>query len=418
MLAIPLRWWGFMKNLATPAFAIFDDYRPNVTVAVVVRWVLLGTWLFVLHYRTEQDTTWVALNGIAAGLVALNAYASWRIVTGRSITWLFAFALGVADLTVITAALFITEGFQNPYFVFYYPALLGLSIMSPARLAFAVALVVIGLYFLMALVVSPTLINAMEQEKWLVVRTLTMAGMVVAGTLIVRWERSRRREAVAAERLKSEENLELQKKAQQAEMAALEERSRISREIHDGIAQSIYMLSLNLETSAELARKKPVNFEDRLKKLVGLSKETLLEVRHYIFDLKPYLAGEKGVASMVENQIREFNTIAGVPTDLEIKGDEHQVPTPVATCLYRVTQEALSNALKHSQASKVRVLLEFEPEVVQLLVQDDGQGFDSNGNHSGHGLNNMRQRAEELGGTYDLTSTPGNGTQVTVRLSC
>ena len=255
MLAIPLRWWGFMKNLATPAFAIFDDYRPNVTVAVVVRWVLLGTWLFVLHYRTEQDTTWVALNGIAAGLVALNAYASWRIATGRSITWLFAFALGVADLTVITAALFITEGFQNPYFVFYYPALLGLSIMSPARLAFAVALVVIGLYILMALVVSPTLINAMEQEKWLVVRTLTMAGMVVAGTLIVRWERSRRREAVAAERLKSEENLELQKKAQQAQMAALEERSRISREIHNGIAQSIYMLSLNLETSAELARK-------------------------------------------------------------------------------------------------------------------------------------------------------------------
>ena len=144
----------------------------------------------------------------------------------------------------------------------------------------------------------------------------------------------------------------------------------------------------------------------------------MLEVRHYIFDLKPYLAGEKGVASMVESQIREFNTIAGVPTDLEIKGDEHKVPTPVATCLYRVTQEALSNALKHSQASKVRVLLEFEPEVVQLLVQDDGQGFDSNGNHSGHGLNNMRQRAEELGGTYDLTSTPGNGTQVTVRLSC
>lgn len=83
-----------------------------------------------------------------------------------------------------------------------------------------------------------------------------------------------------------------------------------------------------------------------------------------------------------------------------------------------MTQEALSNALKHAQASKVHVLLEFEPEVVQLLVQDDGQGFDSNGNHSGHGLNNMRQRAEELGGTYDLTSTPGNGTQVTVRLSC
>ena len=269
--------------------------------------------------------------------------------------------------------------------------------MSPVRVGVPVATVVIALYISMAFTVSPTLIWDQEQEKWLVVRILTMVGIVAAGTLITGWERSRRQEAVAAEHHKAEENLELERKAQRAELAALEERSRIAREIHDGIAQSIYMLSLNLETCVELAEQQPQGLKGRLGNLVNLSKETLLEVRHYIFDLKPYLAGEKGIANMVENQVREFNTVSGVRTTLDTKCEPHQVSVPVATCLYWVTQEALANAFKHARASEVRVLLEFDSGGVRLLVQDDGEGFDGEASVSGHGLHNMRQRAEELG---------------------
>jgi two-component system sensor histidine kinase DegS len=236
--------------------------------------------------------------------------------------------------------------------------------------------------------------------------------------LITDWERTRRREAVAAERQRSEENLELQRRAQQAELAALEERSRIAREIHDGIAQSIYMLSLNLETSADLAQQQGQGLEKRLKGLVDLSKETLLEVRHYIFDLKPYLAGEKGLASMVENQVREFKTVSGVPTTLETRGEERPVPVPVATCVYRVTQEALANAFKHSQATSVRVLLEFAADGVKLMMEDNGQGFDARKPTAGQGLHNMPQRAEELGGTFSLNSSPGKGTRIAMALPC
>ncbi len=205
---------------------------------------------------------------------------------------------------------------------------------------------------------------------------------------------------------------------EKTELAAQEERSHIAREIHDGIAQSVYMLSLQLETCAELAAQQRPGLKERLDRLVLLSKQTLLEVRHYIFDLKPYLAGEKGVTAMIESQVREFGKVAGISATLETKGSERQVPVPVATCLYRVAQEALANAYKHAGASRVGVSLDFQPGAVRLDIQDDGQGFDAAAVEQGHGLGNMRRRAEELGGAFDLKSAPGLGTRVSISLPC
>ncbi len=408
-----------MTGQATPSFAVFDDYRPTATIVVVVRWVLLLAWFAMLHYRlAERDSTWIILNTMAVAVSPLNGYATWLILRRRRITWRLALALSIADLVVITGGLYIRGGLGNDYYVFYYPALLGFSFIFPGRASFGALAVVIALYVAMALTISPTLSTAQGQEKVLFIRLITMLGMVTAGTLINGWERSRRREAVAAERRQARENLELQRKAQQAELVALEERSRLSREIHDGIAQSIYMLNLQLETCVELAERRREDLTQRLSSLVVLSKETLLEVRHYIFDLKPYLEGKKGIAGMVENQVREFNNVAGVPATAETDGEEFPVPAAVATCLYRVTQEALSNTFKHAAASRVSVRLSFEERGVSLVVEDDGRGFDSSGSTPGHGLPNMRQRAEELGGTLDLYSAPGEGTRVALEVPC
>ncbi len=407
-----------MAEEVAPRFAIFDDYRPTVTIAVVFRWVGLAAYFAMTNERSPMDATHIYLNLLGGGLVAQNAYVTWQILQHRPITWRHALALSVADLSVITVALFIRLGFQNDFFVFYYPALLGFSLMFPGRPSFAGLAIVIGLYILMAFTVSPTLNVDLLQEKVLVVRVVTMIGIVVGGTLINGWERSQRLEAVAAERRTAEENLELQKRTQQAELAAVEERSRIAREIHDGIAQSMYMLSLHLETCADLAQGGRKGLTERLASLVALSKMTLLEVRHYIFDLKPYLEGEKGMASMVENQVREFNKVSGIQASLNSSGEERQVPASVATCLYRVTQESLANVFKHAHASQVRVLLEILPDGVQLTVRDDGQGFHTASAASGHGLPNIRQRVEELGGEFNLQSSPAEGTKVAVRLPC
>ena len=409
-----------MGEGASPPFTIFDDYRYSQRIAVVVRWILLALYLSMLNYRTDDSViTLASLNGMGVALGGLNGYVHWRIWKGRPINGAYALALSATDLAIITAGIGVTSRFDNTFFVFYYPALLGLALVFPSRrLSFTIATLVAIAYATLSIALEPGVSYAATEEKALIVRITTMFGVVAAGNLLARIEITRRREAVKAERVQSQRNLELQKKAQNAELAAVEERSRIAREIHDGIAQSIYMLSLNLETCADLARRQRHDLKERLEKSVDLSKETLLEVRHYIFDLKPYLAGEKGIASMVENQVREFKTVSGVPTTLDTHGDERQVPVPVATCLYRVTQEALANAFKYARASEVTVLLEFHPREVALMVQDDGQGFDGAVSFSGYGLSNMRGRAEELGGTFSLHSAPGEGTKVAIRLPC
>ena len=132
-------------NQPVPAFAIFDDYRPTVALAVAVRWVLLLAWFFLNNYRVEPDLFHTVLNLLGAALAALNAYMTWRVFRRRSIPWRHACALSAADLIITTAGLCLTGGISNDFYVFYYPALLGFSLMFPRRVSFAVAAVVAAL---------------------------------------------------------------------------------------------------------------------------------------------------------------------------------------------------------------------------------------------------------------------------------
>jgi signal transduction histidine kinase len=206
---------------------------------------------------------------------------------------------------------------------------------------------------------------------------------------------------------------------QKEELAAQEERSRIAREIHDGIAQSIYMLSLNLEKAAEVARD-DARLGQRLGGLVGLAKEALLEVRHYIFDLKPLLAGDASLASTIRAQMREFSAVSGLPVELSVDGSERNVPPAVGSSLYRITQEALANVFRHAEAKRIEARLSFNGEGLSLEIRDDGQGFsiDPSGNAAslGRGLRNIHQRASEAGGNAQILSAPGRGTTVRVTL--
>ncbi|MBI4220596.1 MAG: sensor histidine kinase [Chloroflexi bacterium] len=221
-------------------------------------------------------------------------------------------------------------------------------------------------------------------------------------------------EALANQIAVGVQNARLMKR--QVEMAAQEERTRIAREIHDGIAQAMYALALNLETCADLAERDKGPLRDRLRQLVPLARQALLETRHYIFDLRPLLAGEGDLRTAIENQVKEFRSVSRIDTRLETTGDHGDVSVSVATGLYRILQEALANILKHSGASEVRVSLRFENGGVSLRVQDNGRGFVPDGVGAGYGLKNMRQRAESLGGTFTIEAEEGKGTMVAISL--
>ena len=403
-----------MDTRAVPHYAVFDDHRIGQRITVTVRWFLLGVWLFLINYRTDlTGGSRLLLDSMGAAVAVLNACFHWRIVKGRFISRRFVVALSLMDLAVITGGIAATTGFQNTFFVFYYPALLALPLALSSRLySLMIVALVAATYTLIAVFMDPRLVPADGEDRILVVRIATMVAVVWIAQMTMELERKRRREAVDAERRQWQRSMGLQERAQRAELAAQEERNRIAREIHDGIAQSIYMLSLQLETCADLAARQAKGLTQRLEQLVGLSKQTLLDVRHYIFDLKPYLAGEKSVIEMLENQAREFSKAAGISTTLDTSGEPRSVPTSVATNLYRVAQEALSNALKYSRASRVKILLKFLPSELQLTVKDNGKGFDSETAIPGYGLSNMRERAEEVGGQFNVLTARDSGTEV------
>lgn len=219
---------------------------------------------------------------------------------------------------------------------------------------------------------------------------------------------------------------------QSAQLVAAAERGRIAREIHDGIAQLTYMLSLQAETcQTQAERIAEASEEDgeliaplaeRLGKLVKISKQALWETRNYMFSLKPLISGNTSFVQMIGNQIREFEAISDLPVQLVIEGDgeqtnAHQGDTgryaQIGTALFRIVQEALTNAYKHADATHIDVHLNYKQDSIEVRVCDNGRGLQSSEEgqriYSGHGTGGMRERAAELGGSFDLLNGEDGG---------
>ena len=200
-------------------------------------------------------------------------------------------------------------------------------------------------------------------------------------------------------------------------LAVLEERTRIGMDLHDGVIQSIYAVGLTLE-SIRLAL--PDCSEESAQLLdsaiVGLN-DAIRDIRNFILDLRPRrFSGElsHGLARLV----REFQANTMVPVTLTVAQQLDDLPTTIARAVFLTTQESLANVARHARAENVTLTLVRSDSAVTLVVADDGQGFDSQDGflQVGHGLANMQARAESLGGTFKLKSSPGDGTTLTLRL--
>jgi signal transduction histidine kinase len=200
------------------------------------------------------------------------------------------------------------------------------------------------------------------------------------------------------------------------ELAAEGERTRIAREIHDGIAQMVYMLSLSLETAADRVGTDPEEQRRRLQDLTAIAKTALWEVRQYIFDLRPLLSGEEGLVGAIQGQVKEFQAVSDLPVELQVSGAPQKLPVETSAGLYRIAQEGLGNIFRHARASKVGIELRFNDGHVMLAVEDDGIGIPEAepGGRVGHGMGNLRRRVDEMQGTLTLRSGEGAGTRIEV----
>ena len=202
-------------------------------------------------------------------------------------------------------------------------------------------------------------------------------------------------------------------------LAIVEERTRIGMDLHDGVIQSIYAVGLTLESSRMVMRHDPADAEVLVDQAITALNDTIRDIRNFILDLRPHrFSGnlESGLGRL----IREFqaNTMIPVVPTFDPVELEH-LPMPVSRSLFLTTQEALANIARHAHASQVVVSLmrENNHEIV-LRIQDNGSGFDvQSKNYSvGHGLSNMRARAEDLDGSFEIVSVPNEGTSVVLVL--
>jgi PAS domain S-box-containing protein len=210
------------------------------------------------------------------------------------------------------------------------------------------------------------------------------------------------------------ENARLYEQAQQ--LAALEERQRLARELHDSVSQALYGIVLGAQTARTLLNRDPGQLAGPLEYVHGLAEAGLAEMRALIFELRPESLETEGLVAALTKQAAALGTRHEIEVETAFD-EEPSSRLAVKEALYRIAQEALHNVVKHAGASRVEVRLTSQDAVLILEVHDDGVGFEAGGTFPGHlGLTSMRERASAAGGTLEVESTPGHGTAIRARI--
>jgi signal transduction histidine kinase len=216
-------------------------------------------------------------------------------------------------------------------------------------------------------------------------------------------------QAVADQAAIAIENARLYERAR--DLAALEERQRLARELHDSVSQALYGIGLGARTARTLLDRGPAKAAEPLDYVVSLAEAGLAEMRALIFELRPDALESEWLVGLLEKQAAAIRARHGLEVETDL-GPEPDVPLPVKEALYRIAQEALNNTVKHAHATRLTLKLSQQPDGITLEIADDGIGFDPSSHFPGHlGLRSMRERAAREGAVLQVESAPGRGTR-------
>ncbi len=212
------------------------------------------------------------------------------------------------------------------------------------------------------------------------------------------------------------ENARLQQQAE--ELAVIQERQRLARELHDSVTQALYSISLFTDAARlALSTGKQKTANDHLAELRSMVREAMLDMRLLIFELHPPILEDEGLVAALQARLEAVEARSGVKTELKVQG-EPRLPLAIETELYRIAQEALTNVVKHAGAEEVGIEVQAIEDLFSLKIWDNGNGFDVNAlEHSGGlGLRGIKERGQQIGGVVSLDSIPGKGTTLTVEI--
>lgn len=192
------------------------------------------------------------------------------------------------------------------------------------------------------------------------------------------------------------------------------ERQRLSRQMHDGPAQALSNFILQTEIAMRLFDVDATQAKDELNSLKSSAMGTFQKVRNFIFELRPMMLDDLRLVPTVQRYTETFKEQTALDVSAMVTGNDRRLEPYLEVMLFRAIQELLGNTVRHSQATQVKVMLDMGDDRIRVSVDDNGRGFDSEAVRQGNslGLNLIRERAEMIGGNFEIDSTVGKGTRI------
>jgi two-component system sensor histidine kinase DegS len=196
------------------------------------------------------------------------------------------------------------------------------------------------------------------------------------------------------------------------------ERQRLSRQMHDGPAQALSNFILQTEIAVRLFDVDAAQARNELGNLKVAAMSTFQKVRNFIFELRPMMLDDLGLAPTILRYAAMFKEQAGVEVSVTVTGSERRIEPYVEVMVFRAMQELLSNAVHQNQANLVKIQLDMGDTLIKLSIDDNGKGFDTDalGKEVNLGLKMIKERTELLGGAFEINSSPGKGARVSLSI--
>ena len=313
-------------------------------------------------------------------LMSFNGFFHHRVLSNRTITGRLVMALCTVDVALLSVAVAISNGFSHYFFyLLYYPPLAFFAaVITSFRLNMAWVTIVAATYLVLSLTAGDGLDLEAREEKPLLARIFVMYVVVAVVNLISGFERMRWRRSL------------------EREQELLRERTELSQAIHDTTAQSAYMVGLGIDTARAMSEDSDPELAATLEATSDLARSMIWGLRQPISMGGIYEGRELG--RVLRSHATSFTNVTSVPAEMTQEGVEPPLSIEARSLLFSIAHNALTNAYRHAEASRVSVELDFRGEGIRLSVSDDGVGLPGDYAERGQGFSNMNRDAGRLGG--------------------